>query len=153
MTDIDQILTDRGSRYGEFEGHAGVTQTLKRTMRSHPNWKRLSDHHREALEMIQHKIGRILNGDPTYRDNVSMRSILIQKTHMRTTTDFLRHGQMHGAENSSESNSCRSGSTRKAQSFDFSHGNARRFANQSTTSCRSSSESPATTSQRGTCAR
>ena len=24
---------------------------------------------REALEMIQHKVARILNGDPTYTDN------------------------------------------------------------------------------------
>lgn len=69
MTDINQILADRGSRYGEFEGHAQVTQALKEVMYFHPNWKILESHHKEALEMIQHKIGRILNGDPTYRDS------------------------------------------------------------------------------------
>ncbi len=69
MTDIDKILTERGSRYGEFESHAMVTQRLKDDMRAHPNWDSLDEHHKEALDMIQHKIGRILNGDPTYRDS------------------------------------------------------------------------------------
>jgi len=29
----------------------------------------MSASHREALEMIAHKIGRILNGDPNYADS------------------------------------------------------------------------------------
>ena len=29
MTDINQTLQDRGSRYGNFMGHAEVTQDLK----------------------------------------------------------------------------------------------------------------------------
>ncbi len=68
MTDIDKMMTERGTRYGEFESHAMVTQQLKNVMQAHPNWKSLDEHHKEALDMIQHKIGRILNGDPTYRD-------------------------------------------------------------------------------------
>jgi hypothetical protein len=38
-------------------------------MRDSPNWGDLTDDKREALEMIAHKIGRILNGDPEYKDS------------------------------------------------------------------------------------
>ena len=34
-----------------------------------PNWPGLTDAQREALEMVAHKIGRILNGDPNYHDS------------------------------------------------------------------------------------
>jgi hypothetical protein len=64
---IDLLLTARGTRYGEFPGHAGVTQSLKRHLESYRH--KLRDVHIEALEMIFHKIGRILNGDPDYADS------------------------------------------------------------------------------------
>lgn len=72
---IDATLAERGSRYGEFPTHAQITQTLKDVMRgdypgaSVTNWLVMSPDMREALEMIAHKIGRILNGDPNYHDS------------------------------------------------------------------------------------
>lgn len=69
MTTIDQTLAERGNRYGSFDEHARITQNLKRAMADSPNWARMTDDQREALEMVQHKIGRILNGDPDYEDN------------------------------------------------------------------------------------
>lgn len=69
MSNVDATLNERGQRYGEFAGHAGVTQTLKRAMGQHPGWRKLADDQREALEMTAHKIGRILNGDPNYIDS------------------------------------------------------------------------------------
>ena len=66
---IDDTLNDRGSRYGDFEGHADITQSLKRVMQEAPNWPALADDQREALDMVAHKIGRILNGDPDYLDS------------------------------------------------------------------------------------
>lgn len=69
MTDtITATLTERGRRYGVFSSHAQITQALKTAMRQ-GNWQRLSDDQKECLEMIAHKIGRILNGDPDYDDN------------------------------------------------------------------------------------
>jgi hypothetical protein len=70
-TGVDAILTERGSRYGEFDKHAYITQELKAIMRDTDNWKndKLTPDMKEALEMIQHKIGRILNGDPFYKDS------------------------------------------------------------------------------------
>ena len=66
---IDQTLTERGTRYGDFPGHAKITQSIKAAMRASPNWHTLDDDMREALEMTAHKIGRILNGDPDYKDS------------------------------------------------------------------------------------
>lgn len=66
---IDATLAERGNRYGSFTGHAGVTQFVKRAMSTGKNWGALADDQREALEMIAHKIGRILNGDPNHHDS------------------------------------------------------------------------------------
>ena len=68
---VDAILTERGSRYGPFKGHAEVTQDLKEVAREHLRLrnKTLADDQQEALDMIFHKIGRIINGDPDYDDS------------------------------------------------------------------------------------
>lgn len=65
----ESILRDRGKRYGSFEGHAAVAQAIKAAMRASKNWHALESYHKESLEMIAHKIGRILNGDPNYQDS------------------------------------------------------------------------------------
>jgi len=70
VSNIDATLEARGSRYGNFADHARLTQDIKRAMANHWAWHaRLSDDQREALEMVAHKIGRILNGDPNYIDS------------------------------------------------------------------------------------
>lgn len=66
---IDATLAERGSRYGDFPGHAEITQGLKGAMQSHEGWDGLADDQKEALEMVAHKIGRIINGDPNYIDS------------------------------------------------------------------------------------
>jgi len=66
-----QILTERGSRYGRFTGHASVAVALKNAMRA-PNpekFARMDADQQEALDMIVHKIARIINGDPNYEDS------------------------------------------------------------------------------------
>lgn len=52
-----------------FATHARITQNIKLAMNDSPNWKDLEPDQREALEMVAHKIGRILNGDPNYVDS------------------------------------------------------------------------------------
>lgn len=69
-TNVDAILNERGSRYGNFLDHARITQDIKRAMENSRNWATLPVDTREALEMTAHKIGRMLNGDPEYVDNV-----------------------------------------------------------------------------------
>jgi hypothetical protein len=68
-TDVSATLAERGKRYGEFHNHAAISQGLKEVLRQTPGWSRLNPPMKEGLEMILHKIGRILNGDPTYADS------------------------------------------------------------------------------------
>jgi hypothetical protein len=69
VTDVTAVLDERGTRYGPFIGHARVTQHLKQVMFTYRHKSDLDDDMIEALEMIAHKIGRILNGDPHYADS------------------------------------------------------------------------------------
>jgi hypothetical protein len=66
---ITEILDERGKRYGKFKDHAELCQKLKHTMILTDVWQILEPDQREALEMICHKIARILNGDPNYADS------------------------------------------------------------------------------------
>jgi hypothetical protein len=66
---IDEVLTERGKRYGLFKDHANVTQQLKNVIFGFNPSLRLEADQKEALEMIAHKIGRIINGDPDYADS------------------------------------------------------------------------------------
>lgn len=65
----EQLITERGSRYGKFKDGAEIMQELKFVMREVDGWHNLTPSQREALDMIQHKVGRILNGDPSYDDS------------------------------------------------------------------------------------
>ena len=69
MSGINETLNERGARYGAFSGHSQITQEIKTTMRNADNWSQLRLSQKEALEMIAHKIGRIINGDSNYVDS------------------------------------------------------------------------------------
>ena len=69
MTDVNEVLADREKGYGKFEDLATISQALKGAFRAWPNWERLMQDQREALDMIAVKIGRIMNGNPHYADS------------------------------------------------------------------------------------
>ena len=66
---LSEILAERGKRYGSFMGNAIIAQHLKMTCWAQENYMSLAPDQQEALEMIAHKIARIINGDPNYVDN------------------------------------------------------------------------------------
>jgi len=70
-SDVSTTLAERGNRYGEFKGHAEVTQRLKAVVETELaiRGRLLACDQQEALDMIFHKIGRIVNGDPNYADS------------------------------------------------------------------------------------
>jgi hypothetical protein len=74
-TSLDEILKERGNRYGKFSEHAHVTQEFKllydRMCSSYgtSDEARIEADQREAMDMIFHKIGRIVCGDPNYSDS------------------------------------------------------------------------------------
>lgn len=67
--DISVTLQERGKRYGSFKDQAVIAQGLKDVMQRTSNWVGLSPDKKECLDMLANKIGRILNGDPEYRDS------------------------------------------------------------------------------------
>ena len=68
---IDDILAARQKTHGDFTVHARITQNIKIAMVNDDGVDifKLSDSQREALEMIAHKIGRIMAGDPNHADH------------------------------------------------------------------------------------
>ncbi len=70
-TDVDATLIERGKRYGTFKGHAEVTYRLKNVLRAHAekHGRTFAYDQAEAMDMICHKLGRIVNGDPDYADS------------------------------------------------------------------------------------
>jgi DNA repair photolyase len=70
-TSVDKTLDARAEMYGKFKDGAALMQSIKRTLADHAakHGKTFADDQWEALEMIVHKIGRIVNGDPDVTDH------------------------------------------------------------------------------------
>ena len=68
-SEIEKVISDRGVNYGRFEDGAEIMQQLKLIAHTSQGWKKMKPIQREGMDMILHKIGRILNGDPSYADN------------------------------------------------------------------------------------
>lgn len=70
-TNIDETLDARAQDYGRFKDGAALMQAMKRTLADHARMhnKTFADDQWEALEMIVHKIGRIVNGNPDKVDH------------------------------------------------------------------------------------
>ncbi len=69
MSNINETLAARGQRYGDFKNHARISRQIKNVLMEQEGWSALSPSQCEALDMIAHKIARILNGDPNYADS------------------------------------------------------------------------------------
>ena len=70
MTQLVEILEERRKQHGDFAVHAAITQGLKAVAQSDVgNYASLVPTQREAIDMILHKIGRILAGDPNHHDH------------------------------------------------------------------------------------
>jgi hypothetical protein len=70
-TDVDETLNTRAQDYGKFKDGAALMQGIKRLLADHAakHDKLFADDQWEALEMIVHKIGRIVNGNPDKVDS------------------------------------------------------------------------------------
>lgn len=68
-TKVDAILDQRATQYGKFIEGAEVMQTLKQVVRTsiQKRGTALAFDQLESIDMIIHKLGRIINGNP---DNV-----------------------------------------------------------------------------------
>lgn len=66
---VDNTLQARGSIYGDYSNNARVTQGIMKLLMTGENAKALDANHLEGLHMIAHKMSRIVNGDPDYKDS------------------------------------------------------------------------------------
>ena len=66
---IQDTLNERQKTHGTFKTHAKICQALKEVMYVERSWLLLTPSQREALDMIQHKVARILNGNPNEQDH------------------------------------------------------------------------------------
>ena len=62
------LITERQNTHGVFRENTMFMQEVKDIMRSQPKWSKMEPYQREGLDMIIHKIGRALHGDPNFKD-------------------------------------------------------------------------------------
>lgn len=67
--DIQEILKEREKTHGDFSVHATITQAIKSCYKITDSYDNLISPQRESLDMIAHKIGRILAGNPNVKDH------------------------------------------------------------------------------------
>lgn len=70
-TDVDTVLDSRAKDYGKFIEGAEIMQMLKRLVHNYieDRGTPLAFDQREAIDMIIHKLGRIINGNPDKVDH------------------------------------------------------------------------------------
>lgn len=59
----EAVIPNRDNQHGGMESVGAIAQQLKRNIRSGKNWSQLTPGEQEALDMIAHKISRILSGN------------------------------------------------------------------------------------------
>lgn len=71
QTEVDAILDSRAKDYGKFKDSAALMQGIKRLLAEHAvrHDKTFADDQWEAIEMIVHKMARIVNGNPDKVDH------------------------------------------------------------------------------------
>lgn len=68
------LVAERGKTHGDWDAHATCAQDLKDTLSGHlkrrgASRSPLTAMQLEALDMILHKVGRIVAGDPNFKDH------------------------------------------------------------------------------------
>jgi len=99
---VDHTLHEHGQQYGNFSNQAKIAQELKKVIHSEYGYTRLSSDKREALDIILHKISRIVNGNPDHIDTwhdiagyaTLVERILTSEQSQLTSTDST--GTIHG---------------------------------------------------------
>jgi hypothetical protein len=67
--EVEKIIAERHKTHGDFREVSRIAQATKLTWTTGNNWRDLTSHQREALEMIAHKVGRILSGDNNFEEH------------------------------------------------------------------------------------
>jgi hypothetical protein len=68
-TPVQSTLSERGKTHGDFIQNGIFMQELKAKFRSYYGWDNLAPYQKEAIDMICHKLGRIMCGNPNMSDH------------------------------------------------------------------------------------
>jgi hypothetical protein len=83
-------IPNRDHQHGGMEAVGQLAQNMKGALRSGDNWHRLTPGEREALDMIAHKIARILSGadphDHQHWEDVAGYAQAVMRGQSQTTT-------------------------------------------------------------------
>ena len=60
--ETEKLLNERKQTHGDFHKASRFVQRVKEEARMTPNWGRMTDSEKEAIDMIIHKLGRWLYG-------------------------------------------------------------------------------------------
>ena len=66
---VKKMIATRQGTHGVMRDSSVFVQEVKVLMRHQLNWPKMEAYQREALDMILHKIARILYGDPNFREH------------------------------------------------------------------------------------
>jgi hypothetical protein len=69
MSDVEETLSNRGTRYGRFLDGARSWRELQDALERQPGWGNLMQDQQYAATMIMMKLARAMNGDPDNTDN------------------------------------------------------------------------------------
>lgn len=69
MTDINKIIAERTKSCGNFKDITETAQTIKRALRDGSKYFNTAPYLAEALDMIAHKLARIVDGNPYHKDH------------------------------------------------------------------------------------
>lgn len=69
VNDLEKTLSERNITHGNFLDNSRIAQVIKAMMRTSKNWPTMTYDQKEALEMIAHKIARIVSGDSRHADS------------------------------------------------------------------------------------
>ena len=100
------VLSERGSRYGTLMSNATISQGLKEILHNSSNWGAMPSDMREALDMIVHKISRIVEGDFNYDDSwvdiSGYSTLIVERLHLtlkqrQEDQEFTHLANMHNS--------------------------------------------------------
>ena len=99
---IDEVLKERGDRYGDFGDHAHIAQGFKKIMMNSRSWMDLTPSMKQTMEMFADKMARILNGDPFYDDSwidiIGYSQLIVNQLHQEDTDEDAEEGIRLGEE-------------------------------------------------------
>lgn len=67
--DINETISERAKTHGAYAAQALIAQEIKAVLRRGEAWNNMFGFEAEAVDMIAHKLARIVSGNPHFHDH------------------------------------------------------------------------------------